>query len=280
MKYNRINYCLLVILILSPIFSFSKNFVLFTEPKTGTHLLTPILKAFTHKRVYWAEEYTISQENWEFDPDRPDLFYPYVNTLPWDRQKMDLVWAVSKQQNSFLHLHAPFTQTMEKYLSENNCVNFFIKRDPRDQLVSQLNHYKYIHLDINSPLNSISSDDERLLHMIKNELRRNVLLYKGWLKSPVCCVLDFQKLMGNHGGAATDQDALEEVRKIAKALKFKISDRHLKRIYLDSFGKGWSFFKGKVGSWKDYFNEEHKAAAKEEIGDLLIELGYETDKNW
>ena len=38
--------------------------------------------------------------------------------------------------------------------------------------------------------------------------------------------------------------------------------------------------KGKKGGWKNFFQEEHKQAFKKIAGDLLIELGYETDLNW
>src|SRR5581483_9665851 len=98
--------------------------------------------------------------------------------------------------------------------------------------------------------------------------------------SPTACVLDFAKLMGAHGGAATDSDALGEMRKIASALHLDISDATLQAAYVASFGHGWSFFRGKVGTWKEVFKEEHKIAVKEEIGDLLIELGYEKDLHW
>jgi hypothetical protein len=59
-----------------------------------------------------------------------------------------------------------------------------------------------------------------------------------------------------------------------------MTDDELKQIYHTHFGTGWNFFKGKVGTWKDYFKEEHKEATKKEIGDLLIELGYEGDLKW
>jgi len=101
-----------------------------------------------------------------------------------------------------------------------------------------------------------------------------------WLSSPVCCVLDFNKLMGEHGGACTNADAMKEMKKIAKALQLNVSEAYLKTVYQKSFGVGWSFFKGKVGVWREYFNDEHKVAVKEEIGDLLIQLGYEKDLDW
>jgi hypothetical protein len=44
--------------------------------------------------------------------------------------------------------------------------------------------------------------------------------------------------------------------------------------------KSWTFRKGKIGSWKEEFNEEIKEDFKRIAGDLLIELGYEKDYNW
>lgn len=192
---------------------------------------------------------------------------------------MDKVWATNKKNGAFLHLHAPYTPVMENYLAERKCVNFFIKRDPRDQIVSLLNHYKYIQLN-DKALEVLPSDEEKLLYMIQKKSRAYAAHFMGWLHSPVCCVLDFNKLMGEHGGSATDADAMQEMRKIANALQLDLPDSYLLEVYKRNFGKGWSFFKGKTATWKEYFNADHIAVIKNEIGDLLIELGYEKDLNW
>ena len=237
------------------IYIFAANFVLFTQPKTGTHLLIPILRELTHKSVYWGRDYE--------DP------IGHLNS----------VWESNQKQGSFLHLHAPYSAAIEAHLIEKKCVSFFIKRDPRDQIVSLLNHYKHINWN-DKAVELIPTDDERLLYMIEGQLRACTLSFMGWLTSPVCCVLDFRKLVGKFGGAATEAEAIEELRKVATILRLTISDNHLRRVYKKHLGTGWNFFKGKVGSWRDYFNEAHKAAAKREIGDLLIELGYEKDYDW
>lgn len=259
------------------------NFVLFTEPKTGTHLLAPILTALTNKKIFWAknqQEISQSIENYEFSPfEDQELFIFSGHCSPWNRQTMEKVWATNQRRGTFLHLHAPYSQTMENFLIEKRCVNFFIKRDPRDQVVSLLNHYKHIDF-LDKTIEAIPTDAERLLYMIRTHLRARTLNFTRWLQSPVCCALDFSKLMGAHGGAATDEDVLDQMRKIASALRLGLPDQYLMSVYKQCFGTGWNFFKGKVGSWKEYFNEEHKAAAKEVIGDLLIELGFEKDYNW
>ena len=102
----------------------------------------------------------------------------------------------------------------------------------------------------------------------------------GWLNSPICCVLNFSNLMGDCSGAATNADAIQELRKIANKLELDISDSYLEEVYFKYFGQNEAFFRGKVGSWKDYFNETHKLATKKAIGDLLIKLGYEKDYDW
>ena len=40
------------------------------------------------------------------------------------------------------------------------------------------------------------------------------------------------------------------------------------------------FRKGKTGGWRNHFSDEHKQIFKDITGDLLIELGYETDNDW
>jgi hypothetical protein len=262
----------------------SVEFVLFTQPKTGRSLVTPILEELTGRKLYWPKKEMDLPSNsirsdymWLLND--PSYIFFSSGKGPWTKKKMDEVWALCQNKGYYLHLHPPYLETMENYLIKKGAVNFFVRRDPRDQIISLLNHYKNI--DFMDPVvKAIPSDEERLLYMIKYKMRGVILAFKGWIHSPVCCVLDFSKLMGAHGGASTDADALGEMRKIANALELDSSDEFLEKVYRKHFGHSWNFFKGKVGVWKEVFNEEHKAAAKEAIGDLLIELGYEQDYDW
>ena len=238
----------------------SVEFVLFTQPKTGTHLLIPILSELTSKKISYSP--------------RNDLI-----PTPWNSEIFSRTLERTRISRAFLHTHPYYSHELESCLAENKHVNFFVKRDPRDIIVSLLNHYKYINFN-DKFVEQITTDDERLLYMISYMLRNLTLGYMGWLNSPVCCVLDFNMLMGSHGGAATDADALIELRKIAYALRLDLPDSYLVNVYKKHFGSGYSFFKGKTSSWKNYFNSEHVAATKEVIGDLLVELGYEKDLNW
>lgn len=261
----------------------SVEFVLFTQPKTATHLLIPILQKLTKKKCYWAPEYTKPVDpligDFEEALQSPDNFLFSLRRSPWTKLTMDEVWETNRKKNTFLHMHAPYSPAMENYLIAKNCINFFVKRDPRDQIVSLLNHYQNIHFT-DPEVERISTIEERLLYMIRKESKIQTIHYMNWLNSRICCVLDFEKLMGDNGGKFTQADVIEEMKKIAITLQLELSDSELQNVYENCFGKGWSFFKGKVGVWKEYFREEHKMAIKEEIGDLLIQLGYERDLEW
>jgi len=254
----------------------SIDFVLFTQPKTGTHLLRAILKELSGKGDYCPRnEIKDSASKRKMD----EKFKIIEGKEGCPNEKIEQIWMINHSQETFIHFHTPYTVEMEKFLAEKNNVVFFVKRDPRDQIVSLLNHYKKFKF-LNKEVEKIPSDGERLLYMIRHTMRRQLLLYRGWLTSPISCVLDFNHLMGAHGGEATDEDAIAELKKITTILDLDFSDDRLEEIYRKYFGRTDAFFKGKVGSWKDYFSEEHKSAVKEEIGDLLIELGFEKDLRW
>ena len=252
------------------------DFVLFTQPKTGTHLLTPILAELTEKEPYCPRKYM--QGHSSRHKNHPNCKF-LEEGFPCPNEVVEKIWETNARNGTFLHFHTPYTREIETYLMRKKTVVFFVKRDPRDQIVSLLNHYKkYGFLD--KILERITSDDERLFYMIRKSLKSDLLTFKGWLSSPICCVLDFSKLMGAHGGAANEEDAVDEIRKMAEILDLNLSDDQLQEVYKNHFGKGGCFFRGKVGSWRDYFSERHVLAAKKEIGLLLIELGFEKDFDW
>jgi hypothetical protein len=44
--------------------------------------------------------------------------------------------------------------------------------------------------------------------------------------------------------------------------------------------KSGTFRKGQPGNWREHFSEANKAFFKEQTGDLLFRLGYETSADW
>ncbi len=225
------------------------DFVLFTEPKTGTHLLFPILTELTGKTVYWPRQYVANSLRTQRGVARhkANTFDLLVSTEPlyWKREVMDFIWDTAQTSTTYLHMHPPYSSAMENYLRSKKTISFFVERDPRDRIVSLLNHNKNIQL-LDPNIMQFDTDQKKLLYMAKGKIRKQMLSFLGWRKSPLCCVLDFNKLMGAHGGTCTNQDALGEMRKIAAALEIEPSNEYLMEVYCKCFGHGRAFFKGKV----------------------------------
>ena len=68
--------------------------------------------------------------------------------------------------------------------------------------------------------------------------------------------------------------------KIADFINVELSDIQLNYICNHVYGGSPTFNIGKIGIWKSFLTEEQKLLCKEYLGEVLIELGYETDYNW
>lgn len=284
---NRYFIVVLLFLGIYPKVLYSVEFVLCTHPKTGTNFVEPILEAVTGKKAFWpaynpSMEGQIKPYKGDFTIDRSNanLFFFSLGHRPFTGKQMDTLWRLTGKSNQFLACHAPYTNTMDEYMHLRGATIFFIARDPRDQIISLLNHYKKHGFQGHNSIEQMPTDEERLLVMIKTMLRSNLINYMGWSHSSSVCVLSFEKLMGAYGGRYSFSEALGEMQKITNALELNVSDKELDHIYRSCFGKSRTFFRGKVGVWQEIFTQEHKLAIKEEIGDLLIKLGYENDLNW
>jgi len=275
-----------------------QEIVLFTMPKTGTHLLRPLLERLTDKQSVsiWSKEIHCPK-SYLYDKNLTNLFLqlPHVVQAYWLHQPIPTSCFVSildglQYTDDFLVTHAPYSEEMEKVLKERNSVVFFLIRDPRDWVISVIKHPPISGVDIyGGPIG-----DKRFLSLDMNQKIQYVIegtpryystaevldKFLPWMKSPICCTLRFEALLGPRGGSFTEKEQLVELRKIANALHLNVSDEQLLEAFEASYGKGVIFSKGKAGTWKDHFTDGHKELFKHMFGDTLIELGYEKDYNW
>ena len=110
-------------------------------------------------------------------------------------------------------------------------------------------------------------------------------LYQGWLDDTKTLAVKFEDLVGERGGGS-EEKRLSTVAQILDYLEIKLSLPQIKTKFasdiLDpeeshTYKKG---NKGSIGSWKTRFKESHKQEFKKVAGNLLIDLGYETNLNW
>lgn len=277
------------------LFNFSneeKDFVLFTMPKTGTHLMQPLLAKMTGRKDAWASK--VFPEAYEVrDILVRDKLFASTQKVPihWFCAPVPMSTFISKLYHlntnlQFLSAHAPFSKPLETLLLARKYVAFFVVRDPRDYVMSIFDHVnKHDNVFILDDWFYSLNTDEQIYYLITgtawyNSAETVVKEFIKWKDSPACCTLRFEKLIGPSGGACTAAEHIRELRKIANALEIRMTDEELLEIFKASFGQGYTFNKAKVGRWKTYFNESHKKIFKQLLGNELIELGYEKDHNW
>jgi sulfotransferase 6B1 len=246
-----------------------------SKPKSGSHLLLQILAGFAqimpYKYVAADPIRTITKDGRRRENDEilADLRHLSPGVIGWG--------------------YIEATPENVKLLCQPDRVNYFIYRDPRDMLVSQV----FFATDMNEEhgmheyYNSLPDFGERLkvaitginrdgLHMVSVRQR-----YEGvfqWLEQKHVMCLRFEDLINNRD--ATLNAMLDEV----EGTGYKIPTARDKAlpILVEAIQpkKSHTFRSGKTGGWKQHFAEEHKELFKEVGGDLLVELGYEKNNDW
>jgi sulfotransferase 6B1 len=246
-----------------------------SKPKSGSHLLLQILNGFTRIMPY---KYV------EAEP---------VRTIEKDgrRKTEQEVFKELKQipQGVIGWGYVEASPENVAFLCQPHRVNYFIYRDPRDMLVSQVffatdmnedhgMHEFYKSLpDFGERLKvAITGIDQDGLYMVSVK-QRYASVFE-WLEQPHVMCIRFEDLI--HKRDATLDAMLDEVESIGyriptpreKALSILVKAIQPK--------KSRTFRAGKVGDWREHFTEEHKKLFKDVTGNLLVKLGYEKNNDW
>jgi len=175
------------------------------------------------------------------------------------------------------------------FLCQPYRVNYFIYRDPRDLLVSQVYFATDMHTghgmhayyqslpDVAARLKvAITGIDENGLQMASVRER-----YEGvfkWLEQPSVMCIRFEDLIDHRD--ATLNAMLDAVEKTG----YRIPTPREKAIpiLVEAIQpkKSHTFRSGKTGGWREHFSDEHKQLFKDVAGDLLVRLGYEQSNDW
>ena len=246
-----------------------------SKPKSGSHLLLQILNGFTQIMPY---KYVDAEP---------------IRTITKDGKR--------RTHNAVLHdlKHIPdgvigwgyVDATIENgsFLTQAGRVNYFIYRDPRDMLVSQVFFATDMHEEhgMYEFYNSLPDFGERLKVAITGIDRDGLKMtsvkkrYNGvfeWLEQKNVMCIRFEDLINNRD--ATLNTMLDDVEKTG----YKIPTPREKAlpVLVEAIQpkKSHTFRSGKTGGWKDHFTEEHKKLFNDVAGDLLVRLGYEKNNDW
>jgi len=245
------------------------------KPKSGSHLLLQVLNGFTSIMPY---RYVNS------DP---------VRTIARDgrrRSNDEILDELKAQPQGVIGWgYVEATNENASFLAEAGRVNFFIYRDPRDLLVSQVFFATDMHEEhgMHEYYNSLADFGERLKAAITGVEKEGFYMvsvkqrYEGvfqWLEQKNVLCIRFEDLINDREktlGAMLDQ--VEQT-----GYKIPTPRQQALSILVDAIqpAKSQTFRSGKSGEWATYFTDDHKRLFKEVAGDLLVRLGYEKNNDW
>lgn len=257
-------------------------FALITVPKAGSHLIIKALHFLTGGTPVWHTRF-------------PSYFYIPI-------------------EDGFLYTHLCLSPQLEKDYDElPELKKIVMIRDLRDvcvSIVSQIHkgpwpglkgeeRTKFLELPFEDQLLYVINYDydvKAVAHYAPNSLQVSIKKVAEqsirYQKDTAVLTCRYENLVGSLGGG-NDETQLEELKNISRFLNTPYSEEDLKAIAsllygneINPFGReGFqnftsTFQRGKIGSWKESFQEIHKEAFKTRLGEALIELGYEQDLNW
>jgi len=246
-----------------------------SKPKSGSHLLLQVLNGFTQIMPY---KYV------EADPVRT------IEKEGRRKSNQEVLRELKKIPKGVIGWgYVEATPENISFLCQPNRVNYFIYRDPRDMLVSQVffatdmheehgMHEYYNSLpDFGGRLNvAITGIDQDGLYMVSVKQR-----YAGvfeWLEQPNVLCIRFEDLISNRD--ATLDAMLDEVESIGYHIPTPRQKALSILVEAIQPTKSHTFRSGKTGGWREHFTEDHKDLVKEVAGDLLVKLGYEKNNDW
>ena len=246
-----------------------------SKPKSGSHLLLQILNGFTQIMPY---KYV------EADPVRT------IEKAGRRKSNEEVVSELKRVSPGVIGWgYVEATPENIAFLCQPNRVNYFIYRDPRDMLVSQVFFATDMHEEhgMHDLYKSLPDFGERLkvaitgidrdgLYMV-NVKQRYASVFE-WLEQPHVMCIRFEDLINQRD--ATLEAMLDEV----ESTGYKIPTTRTKAlsILVEAIQpkKSHTFRSGKAGGWSEHFTAEHKNLFKDIAGDLLVKLGYEKDNSW
>jgi sulfotransferase 6B1 len=246
-----------------------------SKPKSGSHLLLQILNGFTQIMPYrYVDADPVRTIRYEGGRRSADEILADLKSIP----DGVIGWG-----------YVDATPENASFLTEAGRVNYFIYRDPRDMLVSQVFFATDMHKGhgMHEYYNSLPDFGERLKVAITGIDRDGLKMvsvkqrYDGvfqWLAQRNVMCIRFEDLINNRD--ATLMSMLAEVEKTGYKIPTPREKALSVLVNAIQPGKSHTFRSGKTGGWKNHFSDEHKTLFKEVAGDLLVQLGYEQDNNW
>ncbi len=246
-----------------------------SKPKSGSHLLLQVLAGICQVAPY------------KYVAREPIRTITKEGRRKTKEEILDELQRVPRGVIGWGYLEA--TPENVAYLCRPERVNYFVYRDPRDLLVSQVFFATNMYEDhgMHDLYQSLPDFGERLKVAITGINRDGLYMvnvkqrYEGvfkWLEQKYVLCIRFEDLINNRD--STLSAMLAEIEKTG----YRIPTPREKALSILASAiqpkKSRTFRSGKTGSWQQFFSEEHKKLFKDVAGDLVVKLGYEKGNDW
>lgn len=254
------------------------DFYVLTIPKSGSHLILKMLTMLTNKTHVFAGLVFSQLNAFTFSEEDP---LAYISD-----EEMGNAFATWKRAHQFPLAHFNFSESFHQFsLLHPQYVKIIQIRDLRDVCLSCAHqHAEQIEDEIGP-----CTFDEKLLFVITLSdkptkhpylrIEKNARLAVKYMEDPNTLVCRFENLVGLNGGG-NREDQIRQIEEIARGLNIEVQSSQIDWIVENLFGTATgpqilsTFREGKIGSWKNYFKDEHIKAFNEVFGDLQTALGY------
>jgi hypothetical protein len=245
------------------------------KPKSGSHLMLQIFSGFTQIMPYAYVD---------AEPVR-------TITKAGERRAQSEVLADLQHLPSGVIGWGYLEPTAENvaFLSRPGRINYFVYRDPRDLLVSQVHfatdmreehgmHAFYKSLpDFGERLKvAITGIDRDGVYMVGVKQRYDSVFQ--WQETPGVLCIRFEDLIDRRD--VTLNAMLDEVEKTGYRIPTPRDQSLATLIEAIRPEKSHTFRSGTTGAWREHFTDEHKKLFKDTAGDLIVRLGYEKNNDW
>lgn len=236
----------------------------------------------------WVENFLTMVGGYSIRPISGDPNIIINNDLPVNAFEL-----FPEGEYSFIKTHAnPSVQNIEVIKSAGITKILIMYRDIRDVTVSRYFHLLKFPKGPDEPYavdyNRISKE-EGMKHSATIVIDRMVPWIDGWIEEARLnpekyLVIKYEQLLEDpareFGRINTFFDLGMSENKIERILR-KLQEMKKRVLDIDrGHGQKSTFRKGIIGDWKNHFNPEVKKLFKERVGDFLIKLGYEKDRDW
>ncbi len=268
---------LLLLIYVNIAFSIYRPFYLVTMPKAGTNFISFIIDdILKYKKI----SIKLQQSPFYLFPSNP------IKQRSWSHAV-----AIPKNISTAIKFRYKIIFLIRDLRDQLVSFAYYIKKHYLNQKVKNIQPkvYELAHLPINEMLLEMILDSsffEEWMHINEptNLTHVNDMynLYLPWMKLPFVYTTRFEKIIGPEGGG-TEASLIEEIMNIASFLDIELTKEDAMKIAEGRsrwFGNSGTYRSGKIGSWRNEFNDEHKKLFKKFCGQQLIDLGYENDFDW